>query len=320
MQRHFTLVGVQPHWTKSFKLSPDPFFVEKVRDIVGLYLNPPDHALSSVSMKRVDPSARTLAAQSPARVRLRRGHHARLHPARHHDVVRGARHQDRRDLRAMQAAALASGIPRFPPRAGRECPAGPRGASHPRQLRHAQTPGRARLACSPSPRSPPLHAHVCVVAQSSGALVCPHHATRNSARTFRKVRELIDRIDRFVKNRTTRPLGPSDGPRPPTATSTRSNDLRNESPGQHTRSADRIRPRAYKCEERSSCHARAALRSGRGAQYQPASTSRAPRAQDRRARYSLGGDPSSTYTCRRALQTDAINVSNEVHQHTHRVT
>jgi hypothetical protein len=31
--------------TRGFKLSTDPFFVEKVRDIVGLYLNPPDHAL-----------------------------------------------------------------------------------------------------------------------------------------------------------------------------------------------------------------------------------------------------------------------------------
>lgn len=45
VQRYFALFGVQPHRTKSFKLSPDPFFVEKVRDIVGLYLNPPDHAL-----------------------------------------------------------------------------------------------------------------------------------------------------------------------------------------------------------------------------------------------------------------------------------
>ncbi len=45
VQRYFTLFSVQPHRTKSFKLSPDPFFVEKVRDIVGLYLNPPDKAL-----------------------------------------------------------------------------------------------------------------------------------------------------------------------------------------------------------------------------------------------------------------------------------
>ncbi len=37
--------GLQPHHVKTFKLSTDPFFVEKLRDIVGLYLNPPDHAL-----------------------------------------------------------------------------------------------------------------------------------------------------------------------------------------------------------------------------------------------------------------------------------
>jgi hypothetical protein len=37
--------GLQPHRVESFKLSSDPFFVEKVRDIVGLYLNPPDHAV-----------------------------------------------------------------------------------------------------------------------------------------------------------------------------------------------------------------------------------------------------------------------------------
>jgi transposase len=37
--------GLQPHRTETFKLSPDPLFVEKVRDIVGLYLDPPDRAL-----------------------------------------------------------------------------------------------------------------------------------------------------------------------------------------------------------------------------------------------------------------------------------
>jgi putative transposase len=45
VQRYFRLFGVQPHRAKSFKLSTDPLFVEKVRDIVGLYLNPPDHAV-----------------------------------------------------------------------------------------------------------------------------------------------------------------------------------------------------------------------------------------------------------------------------------
>ena len=37
--------GLQPHRTEAFKLSTDPQFVEKVRDIVGLYLNPPERAL-----------------------------------------------------------------------------------------------------------------------------------------------------------------------------------------------------------------------------------------------------------------------------------
>jgi putative transposase len=37
--------GLKPHLSNTFKLSTDAFFVEKVRDIVGLYLNPPENAL-----------------------------------------------------------------------------------------------------------------------------------------------------------------------------------------------------------------------------------------------------------------------------------
>lgn len=37
--------GLQPHRSDTFKLSPDPLLIDKVRDIVGLYINPPDHAL-----------------------------------------------------------------------------------------------------------------------------------------------------------------------------------------------------------------------------------------------------------------------------------
>jgi len=45
VHRIWKVFGLQPHRQKSFKLSTDPFFVEKVRDIVGLYLNPPDKAM-----------------------------------------------------------------------------------------------------------------------------------------------------------------------------------------------------------------------------------------------------------------------------------
>jgi transposase len=37
--------GLKPHLSETFKLSPDPQFIDKVRDIVGLYLNPPDAAV-----------------------------------------------------------------------------------------------------------------------------------------------------------------------------------------------------------------------------------------------------------------------------------
>ncbi len=45
VQRLWQLAGIKPHLLHSFKLSTDPFFVEKVRDVVGLYLNPPDNAM-----------------------------------------------------------------------------------------------------------------------------------------------------------------------------------------------------------------------------------------------------------------------------------
>jgi transposase len=37
--------GLKPHLSETFKLSTDPFFVEKVRDVVGVYLDPPDKAV-----------------------------------------------------------------------------------------------------------------------------------------------------------------------------------------------------------------------------------------------------------------------------------
>ncbi|HZP01998.1 MAG TPA: IS630 family transposase [Terriglobia bacterium] len=45
ISRIWRAFGLQPHRTDTFKLSPDPLLIEKVRDIVDLYMNPPDHAL-----------------------------------------------------------------------------------------------------------------------------------------------------------------------------------------------------------------------------------------------------------------------------------
>ncbi len=45
VSRIWRAFALQPHRVRTFKLSKDPLFIEKVRDIVGLYLNPPDKAL-----------------------------------------------------------------------------------------------------------------------------------------------------------------------------------------------------------------------------------------------------------------------------------
>ena len=45
VQRVWAAAGLKPHRTKTFKLSNDPQFTEKLLDVVGLYLDPPEHAL-----------------------------------------------------------------------------------------------------------------------------------------------------------------------------------------------------------------------------------------------------------------------------------
>ena len=45
ISRIWRAFALQPHRTESFKLSTDPLFIEKTRDIVGLYMNPPDKAI-----------------------------------------------------------------------------------------------------------------------------------------------------------------------------------------------------------------------------------------------------------------------------------
>jgi len=45
VHRVWRAFGRKPHLTKSFKLSNEPHIIEKVRDVVGLYLDPPDKAL-----------------------------------------------------------------------------------------------------------------------------------------------------------------------------------------------------------------------------------------------------------------------------------
>jgi hypothetical protein len=44
VQRIWKAFDLQPHRQQTWKLSKDPLFIEKVRDVVGLYLDPPERA------------------------------------------------------------------------------------------------------------------------------------------------------------------------------------------------------------------------------------------------------------------------------------
>ena len=44
MHRIWRAFGLQPWRTEDFKISPDPLLIDKIRDVVGLYLAPPDGA------------------------------------------------------------------------------------------------------------------------------------------------------------------------------------------------------------------------------------------------------------------------------------
>lgn len=73
--------GLQPHRAETFKLSRDPLFIDKVRDIVGLYLDPPDRAL----VLSVDEKSQIQALdRSQPLLPMRPGHVER----RTHDYVR----------------------------------------------------------------------------------------------------------------------------------------------------------------------------------------------------------------------------------------
>jgi transposase len=82
VSRIWRAFGLKPHLVDTFKLSPDPLFVEKVRDVVGLYINPPDGAL----VLCVDEKTQIQALDRTAPVLpLRPG----LPERRTHDYVRG---------------------------------------------------------------------------------------------------------------------------------------------------------------------------------------------------------------------------------------
>ena len=94
--------GLQPWRTESFKFSTDPQLEAKVRDVIGLYLNPPDKAVVlCVDEKPPGAGAGTQDASAAHATRHPGKAQPRLHPARHHRAVRRAGGCDRQGDRRL---------------------------------------------------------------------------------------------------------------------------------------------------------------------------------------------------------------------------
>src|SRR4029453_9434624 len=129
IRRLWTALGLQPHRKETCKLSGDPLLVDKVRDIVGLYLSPPNRAL----VLSVDEKSQIQALDREQPVLPMMAGHARaanpfLCSAWHNLAVRSSRRRlRRRDWQMLQAAQghRVSGLPqadRCKRAAGPRCP------------------------------------------------------------------------------------------------------------------------------------------------------------------------------------------------------
>ena len=225
VSRIWRAFGVKPHLVETWRLSTDPQFIDKVHDIVGLYLDPPAAALvlwvdEKSQIQALDRTAPGLPIlpTTPAR--------------RPHDYVRNG------TASLFAALDVASGqghLPDAPPpsppgvlevpqdhrrhgarRAGR--------ALDLRPLRHPQHRGDQDLVPAPSPLSPALHADLQLLAEPGRALVLRIDQPQAAPLGHRSVAELEADLRAWIQawNQDPRHLC---GPRPPTRSSTTSRDI-----------------------------------------------------------------------------------------------
>src|SRR5512132_3213290 len=181
VQRIWRAHKLQPHRGRSFKLSTDPQFAARLRDIAGLYIDPPAHAvvLSVDEKSQIQALDRT---QPGLPLKNGRDHDARLQKTRHDDALRRARRTRGQGHRPLHAAPPPSGVHPVSER-HRGHRAGRQGrARHPRQLRHAQTPEGQDVAGAPPALRLPLHADLLLLAQRRRGLLRQAHQAPSPTR------------------------------------------------------------------------------------------------------------------------------------------
>lgn len=183
VSRIWRAFGLKPHLVDTFKLSADPLFVDKVRDVVGLYMNPPDHAVVLCVDEKTQVQAlnrtQPIFPMLPG-VPQRQSHDYQrngtidLYAAL--NLATGAiTHQLTPQHRAVEFKKFLTLI-------DRSVPLGPRRPRRDRQRLDAQDTGDPQVVPRPSPLSRALHTDELVVAESRGTVVLRDHREVDSTR------------------------------------------------------------------------------------------------------------------------------------------
>jgi transposase len=179
VMRHWQTNGLKPHLVRGFKVSRDPKFAEKLEDIVGLYMSPPEHALVLCCDEKSQVQA--LDRTQPG-LPLKKGRAQTMT----HDYKRHGTTTLFAALNVLDGQVIGQCQQRHTHVAEVPAPDKPRNAQRQdaaldcRQLRNPQTPGSAGMAGQAPAIPHALHADLCVLAQHGRALL-PRHYRQSTA-------------------------------------------------------------------------------------------------------------------------------------------
>ena len=172
VQRVWHANGLKPHLLTTFKLSNDPGFIDKLEDVIGLYMNPPDHALVFCIDEKSQIQA--LDRTQPG-LPMKKGRAGTMT----HDDKRNGTTTLFAALDVLKGEVIGRCMPPAPSSGVSEVSKSHRPqhaqtsghSRHCRQLRDPQKTGGQRLARQTSSVPPPLYSDIVIVAEPRGALV-----------------------------------------------------------------------------------------------------------------------------------------------------
>ena len=172
VSRIWRAFGLQPHRQETWKLSRDPQFVAKVRDVVGLYLDPPERAVvlcvdEKSQIQALDRTAPILP-MLPGTPATR---DPRLQALGHLQPLRRTGHHHGQGHRVTTCPPPRDRVQEVPRHARSRGPLPARRSPHPRQRLHPQDASDPTLAGRPPPIRPALHANLKLMAEPRRTLV-----------------------------------------------------------------------------------------------------------------------------------------------------